>query len=79
MPKKIIGTSTLSILKSVYILISPIIFYKLYSVATYRYPKPLSLENHIYIIVLTSNLQRVSFYSVTEFLHYSSTTKLILS
>jgi hypothetical protein len=63
----------------VHTLISPIIFYKLCSVATLGHPKLLLLENYILIVALTPNLQRVSFYSVIEFLHHSSTTKLILS
>jgi hypothetical protein len=63
----------------VYTFISPIIFYKLCSVATPGQPKPLLLENYILIVALTLDLQRVSFYSVTELLHHSSTTKLILS
>ena len=59
--------------------ISPIFSYKLYPVATPGHPKLLLLENHVCIIALTPDLQRVSFYSVTDFLHYSSTTKLIPS
>jgi hypothetical protein len=59
--------------------ISPIIFYKLSSVASPGYPKPLQLENRVCIIALTPDLQRVSFYSATEFLYHSSTTELILS
>jgi len=47
MPEKIIGTLTLSILKSVYTLISLIFSYKLYFIATLGYPKPLLLENHV--------------------------------
>jgi hypothetical protein len=60
-------------------LISLINFYKLCSVATPRYPKPLLLENRIYIVALTPDLQRVSIYSIIAFLYYSSTTELILS
>jgi hypothetical protein len=60
-------------------LISLIISYKLYSVATPGYPEPLPLENHVHIIALTPDLERVSFYSVIEFLYHSSTTKFILS
>jgi len=74
-----IGTLTLSILKSVHISISLIFSYKLYSVATPRHTKPLLLENHVHIVALTPDLQRVSFYSVIDFLYYSSTTELILS
>jgi len=78
-PKKIIGTLTLNILKSVHILISLIIFYKLCSVATLRHPKPLPLENHVGIVALIPDLQRVSFYSIIKFLYHSSTTELIPS
>jgi hypothetical protein len=55
-PEKIIGTLTSNILKSVHTLISLIFFYKLYSVATPRYPKLLLLENYIYIVALTPDL-----------------------
>jgi hypothetical protein len=50
-------------------LIYLIIFYKLYSIATLKHLKPLLLENRIYIVALTLNLQRVSFYSIIVFLH----------
>jgi hypothetical protein len=60
-------------------LIPLITFYKLYSIATPRHPKPFLLENCIYIIALTPNLQRVSIYNIIVFLYYSSTTKLRLS
>jgi hypothetical protein len=60
-------------------LISPIIFYKLCSMTTPGHPKPLLLENRVRIVAFTPDLQRVSFYSIIEFLHHSSTTKLILS
>jgi hypothetical protein len=42
-------------------LIPLIMFYKLYSVATPGHPKPLLLENHVHIVALTPDLQRVSF------------------
>jgi hypothetical protein len=71
-PEKIIGTLTSSISKSVHILISPIFSYKLYSVATPGQPEPLLLENHVCIIMLMPDLQRVSFYSVIGFLYHSS-------
>jgi len=79
MPEKMIGTLTSSILKSVHTSISPIFSYKLCSVATPGHPEPFLLENHSRIVALTPDLQRVSFYSVTDVLHYSSTTELILS
>ena len=74
-----IGTLTLNILKSVYTLRSLIIFYKSCSIATPEHSKPLLLKNHIHIIALMPDLQRVTFYSATEFLHHSSTTELLLS
>jgi hypothetical protein len=55
----------------VHTLISLIIFNKLYSVATPGHPEPLLLENHVRIVALTLDLQRVSFYSVIDFLYYS--------
>jgi hypothetical protein len=47
LPEKIIGTLTLSILNSVYTLISLIFFYKLSSVATPGHSKPLLLPNYL--------------------------------
>ena len=47
--------------------------------ATPGHVKPLLLENHVRIVALTPDLQRVSFYSAIEFLHYSCTTKLLSS
>jgi hypothetical protein len=63
----------------VHTLISPIVFYKLCSVATPRHFKSLLLENRIYIVALTPDLQRASFYSIIVFLCHNSTTELILS
>src|SRR6266536_2221524 len=78
-PEKMIGTLPSRILKSVHTSISPIFFYKLCSVATLGHPELLLLENHVRIVALTPDLQRVSFYSVTDFLHHSSTTELLPS
>jgi hypothetical protein len=50
-------------------LISSINFYKLYSIATLRHLKPLLLENRIYIVALTPDLQRVLFYNIIVFLY----------
>jgi hypothetical protein len=61
------------------ITISLIFSYKLYSVAIPEYPKLLLLENHVRIIALTPNLQRVSYYNIIDFLYYNSTTELISS
>ena len=46
-----------------------IIYYYLYSIATPKHPKPLLLENRIYIVALTLGLQRVLFYSIIVFLY----------
>ena len=78
MPRKIIGTLTLSTLNSIPILISPIFLYKLYSITSSKYSKPFLLEHYICIITLTPNLQKVSIYSIIEFLYYISTIKLVL-
>jgi len=78
-PEKMIGILTLSILKSVHTLISLIFSYKLYSMATPGHFKPLLLENHVRIIALTLNSQRVSFYNIIDFFYYSSITELIPS
>jgi hypothetical protein len=59
-------------------LISRIFSYTLCFVATPGHPEPLLLENHIRIIALTPDLQRVPFYSITDFLYHSSITELIL-
>ena len=79
MPEKILGTLTSSIFKSVHNLVSPIISYLLYSLATPGHPEPIQLENHVRIIALTLDLHTVSFCGVIDFLHYSSTTELLLS
>ena len=52
-------------------LLSPIIFYKLYTIATPGHPEPLLLENHVRIVAFTPDLRRVSFYSVIDFLYHS--------
>jgi hypothetical protein len=78
-PEKLISTLTSNILKSAHTLISLIFSYKLYSVATPGHPEPLSLENHVRIIALTPDLQRVSFYNIISFLHHSSITEFIIS
>ena len=73
-----IATLTLSKSNFVHMLTSPIILYKLRSIATPRHPEPLILENYIRIVVLGPDLQAVSFYNVREFLLHSSTIELIL-
>jgi hypothetical protein len=72
MPRKIIGTLTLSNLNSMYTLTHFIIFYKSYSAATPQYSKPLPLLNYVCVVALTPNLQVVLFYSIIELLKNSS-------
>jgi hypothetical protein len=60
----------------VHTLISLVFSYKLCSVATPGHPELFLLENHVRIDAFTLDLQRVSFYSVIDFLYCSSTTKL---
>lgn len=43
---------------------------------TLEHPRPLKLENYIRIVALTSDAQRVSYYSTMEFFYYSATTGL---
>jgi len=74
-----IGALTLSILNFVHTLISLIYFSKLYSVANPGQLRPLPLENYIHIVTPTLDLQRVSFYSIIDFLYHSFATKLIIS
>ena len=70
------GTLTSNISNSEHTSTSPIIVYKLYSVATVKHSEPLPLENQVRIATLTPDLRRVSFYSMTDFLRHSSTTEL---
>jgi hypothetical protein len=70
------GILTLSILNSVHTSISPIILYKLCSVATSKYFETLLLENYVRIIALAPDLQTVLLYSTIEFLYHSFTTEL---
>jgi hypothetical protein len=72
MPGKIIDTLNLNILKSIYTIISLIMFCKLYFIAIPKYFKPLLLENYIRFVALMLDSIRVSFYNLIEFFHYSS-------
>jgi hypothetical protein len=47
-------------------------------VATPEYRDPSQLENYLRIVAFPLDLFRISFYSVIEFLHHSTTTNLIL-
>jgi hypothetical protein len=59
--------------------ISDTFFYKLCSVATLGHLELFPLENHVHVVAFTPDSQRVSFYSIIEFLYHSSITKLIQS
>jgi hypothetical protein len=78
-PEKIIDTLTSSILKSEHNAIYFITFCKLYSVATPEHPKCLQLEKFRLYHRPMTDLQRVSFYRVPDFLYYSCTNELISS
>jgi len=78
-PENLTGTLTLSIIKSMHNAIPFIIFRRLYSVATPEHPKRLRLKKLRSRRRLPFDLQRVSFYIVTDFLYHSCTTKLALS
>jgi hypothetical protein len=76
-PRKMIGTLTLSNSKSAYISTTLIILYKLYSVATIKHSKPFSLANYIRVVTAAPDLRVVSIYSTVEFFLYNSTMELI--
>ena len=77
MPRKVRGTSTLSILNTIYISLFPIFLYNLYSVALSEYSKSFLLENYIYVIILAPNLRTVPLDTRIELLYYSSTIELL--
>lgn len=52
-------------------LINPILIYKSYSVATPGHSKPSLLDYHVVIAALTSDLQKVFFHSIIDFLALS--------
>lgn len=79
MLRKMMGTLTLNISKSIHTSISLIFLYKSCSVATPEHPEPLPLQNRVCIVAVTPVLRRVSFHSATEFLHHSSTIELLVS
>lgn len=44
-----------------------------------EHPEPFPIENHVRIVALTPDLQRVSFHNLTDLLSHSTTTKRIPS
>jgi hypothetical protein len=77
-PRKIVGTSTSSISKSIHALTSSIILHKSYSAATPDHPRLLFQENYVCIVAVTPDLQRACCHCETEFFHHSSTIKLLI-
>lgn len=63
--------------KSLSALISLIFLHKSYSVATAEHSEPHLLENHVGIVALQPDLQRVYIHSATEFLLHSSIIDLL--
>ena len=78
MPENVRGTWTLSGSDSMYISTFTMFLYKPYTMAISVYSRFFYLENYARIIAIEPNLQRASFYSITNFLPYSTTAKLLL-
>jgi hypothetical protein len=78
-PENLAGTLTLSTNKSMYNAIPLIIFCELHPVATPEYPKLPPTKRLRSRRRLPFDLQNASLYIVTDFLHWSCTTKLALS
>jgi len=72
-PRKMIGTLTLSNLNSIYISMYLLILYKSYFAVTLKYSKPVLLINYIRVVALTPDLQVILFYNIIKFLKNSST------
>ena len=62
-----------------YTSVSPILLYKLYSVAIPKHSKRLPLENYVRIVALAPDLRTGPLYSTIEFLYHSSTTELFIT
>jgi hypothetical protein len=78
MPRKLRGTLTLNIFKSVHTSKYPILLSEPYPEATPEDSELLSPENYVRIVVYAPDLRTVSFYGAREFFHYSTIIKLIL-
>jgi uncharacterized protein len=76
-PRKMIGTLTLSISNSVHKTTSLMLLYKLCSVAVSEHSEPLTLENYVRVVALAPDVRIVPFYGAMEFLHHSSTIELL--
>ena len=60
MPEKVIGTSALDILETLYISTSPKFLYRLYFLVTIEYSKFLLLKFYFNIIIFVSGLYDIS-------------------
>jgi hypothetical protein len=77
-PRKLKGTLTLNILKSMYILKYPILLSELYPVATPEHSVTLLLGNYGRVVTITPDLQAAVFNNTKELFRYSSTLNLLL-
>jgi hypothetical protein len=73
MLENILGTSTSSNYNSICTLSFAIFLYKLYTVANFKHLGYLTLLNYVCTVAFRLDLQRASFYSVLDFLSYSTT------
>ena len=71
------GTLTLSDHNSAHTLRFIIILYELCNRASFKHLGQLPPINYVCIVAFAPNLQRAAFYSVTEFLPYSTAIKLL--
>ena len=76
-PQNMRGTLTLSDNNSAHTLRFIIILYESCNRASFKHLGQLPPINYVYIVAFAPNLQRASFYSVTEFLPYSTAIKLL--
>ena len=72
------GTLILNISNFVQTLIFPVILYKFCFVAISKYFKTLALQHYVYNVAVAPDLRKVFLYSATNYLHHSSTIKLLL-
>ena len=63
--------------ESVHTLVSAIVLYKSYTIATPKHLEPFLPKNYIRIVAFAPNLHRAFFYSRIDFLPYSTTVKLL--
>jgi hypothetical protein len=76
-PRKKTSTLNVSNSHSVHTSIFPIVLYKSYSVAGLEYVILPTKKTYLPLAAFAPDLRRALFHSVVEFLHHSTTTKLI--